>query len=168
MSLRLFSPFVHTIYPIYCRNLFHPSEVKMFISSKIIQVTHRSHRPLTTCVFLSIHKNHQHIPFDHGICTLPVWHVGLVIQLICPIHSYFLRLVIHDWERPYYKEGAKSLGYVLEKEVEPQGCSAISGTIKILASPKLAWPPWPPTLAHWWIWQQKVHKCDPQQSIKSA
>ena len=29
------------------------------------------------------------------------------------------RLVIHDWERPYYKEGAKSLGYVLEKEVEP-------------------------------------------------
>ena len=27
-------------------------------------------------------------------------------------------MVIHDWERPYYKEGAKSLGYILEKEVD--------------------------------------------------
>ena len=34
-------------------------------------------------------------------------------------HQLFtLRLVIHDWERPYYKEGAKSLGYTLEKEVK--------------------------------------------------
>jgi len=30
------------------------------------------------------------------------------------------RLVIHDWERPYYKEGAKSLGYILEKEVKEE------------------------------------------------
>ena len=32
--------------------------------------------------------------------------------------SSILRVVVHDWERPYYKEGVKSLGYLLEKEVE--------------------------------------------------
>ena len=32
------------------------------------------------------------------------------------------RVVIHDWERPYYKEGAKSLGYVLETEVSIYAC----------------------------------------------
>ena len=37
---------------------------------------------------------------------------------ISPFSSISLRLVIHDWERPYYKEGAKSLGYILEKEVQ--------------------------------------------------
>ena len=42
------------------------------------------------------------------------------------------------------------------------------GTIKILALPKLAWPPSPPILAHCWIWVQKVRKCNPRQSIKSV
>ena len=45
------------------------------------------------------------------------------------------------------------------------GWVGITGALKILALPKLAWPPppLPPYLAHWWIWQQKVRKYDSRQ-----
>ena len=46
---------------------------------------------------------------------------NLIISIIIILSDIF-RVVIHDWERPYYKEGAKSLGYVLETEVSIYAC----------------------------------------------
>ena len=44
-----------------------------------------------------------------------------------------------------------------------KGGVAVTKALRILALPRLARPPRPPILALWWIWRQKVRKCDSQQ-----
>ena len=46
-----------------------------------------------------------------------------------------------------------------------KGGVAVTKAVKILALPRLAWPPLPapPILALWWISRQKARKCDSRQ-----
>ena len=49
------------------------------------------------------------------------------LVLVGLVFMYVSRLVVHDWERDYYRSGIKELGYKVENEVNNIKTKSFSG-----------------------------------------